>query len=839
MFTDKSKLQQVEVSNHGPGQSWTQNLVEENNELKQRIDLMTQENQELVKECSFLQDRLEAKESCEKGGRAFGVSGLKIVSKENVEEPIDVKKESVDVKEGKVVAVDVVDFGDAEEEDEVEDGVKERLEVKSSFVRRLVEENEDLRKKLKLVSIENEELAQECNILAEGMKWKAKEVMILEDHIAELEEYVKGKKNENILMTVRDECGSEGEEVEEGSTATMTEDNIALFDLDEEEFDTPEQERGLVEPCDDEDFVALKEDCQGGIINKNVIAKEDNYDEIKVSETSGIAEQDDEKSEDVVEDKALRLHAWVNVIEEENEDEIGSKDDSDVQSLIPESTGFEGGSGKETNAKEVTNAPSTEEMVGLLKKIWLHLKDGIDDDGKQDYFDENPISVVDGLISKLKKENEDLRLEKSDMKELIEFLELERQCTVEELEESRTAKAMLEKENKAIMKRCTDLEEACQVLEDKCQNSEDMSLGIPENGAFDEKCQKIEQMCQNFEERCIQAGEEYSKLQDEYQTLQDENKALMLKLDDQKQATMQLESNATIWSNLCGKLYLFLSKDNKELEKLEDRCQKLGRLATAEQGRRRKLAAKLNMFKNGSQFYQRRRNGVKVFNALGGKNLDLQIKIGELQSEIAGLKEDRDGFETAFKEEMGLNVRLRTEMDGLQSCLQFCEESLTAKREKIEEMVGERRIALEQLKSVREGERDSKRRMEKLEKELAERTQNMKDMMVHCEQVGLDLLECKRDKGTLEEKLQHELRRTTLLESDLNGEIKLREAYEKKVRTMFEELEETKHCLSNAASRLEESQNTIMTLQKMVEERSRPKQSRLRRWFRRQRRNDG
>ena len=64
------------------------------------------------------------------------------------------------------------------------------IERKASFARRLVEENEENKRRMGMLCADNGKLVTRCLILSERITYKANEVLMLEDRIEDMEEYI-------------------------------------------------------------------------------------------------------------------------------------------------------------------------------------------------------------------------------------------------------------------------------------------------------------------------------------------------------------------------------------------------------------------------------------------------------------------------------------------------------------------------------------------------------------------------------------------------------------------------------------------------------------------------
>ena len=982
--------------------SWTQNSVAENTEMKEQMKSIEMEKEELASECISLNDASAAKgqgENERKQGEMeqmeeeYGTVATEAVaaeedvsgglvesakSRENSNEMFDVghkhqeavlvesfySKEQAgdgmlpepphddagakaDGKEDEIAKIDVVDKQENVDESKEEIHDSGEVESKASFVRRLVEENESLKKSLSLVSVENEELAREYAILAEGMRCKANEVELLEENIMELEDYVETMKNgeheeeESLrkklqLMSIENEelaqeCATLAEGMKcKANEVMMLEAHIKKLEdyidemkwgkVQEEDFGIEANEKGRIIP---QEIYEKMEECSGRaevekryrsvnlmkkVLKEDVIAEEDEdedgndddsngecdntSDEGSFTEEDTLTEEDilegivDDGDNSITEEKAVagedkKLEEEVCTPEEANTQEevhnqdkanneegtfladdvtskehfvqemfVATQEDGTSDSNFIESETTETRNEDESGAvcegdrarcDKKTNVPNEQDVMNLLGHIWDLLnegqkeeKDGIsplDND-----FVENPWKAVKGLIMKIKEENRDLFAEKSEMKELVEFLEFELKFTNEDLAETKNANVELEKEKKVMEHKCQELEEKCQNLENKYQNTSKVCQG------FKDKFQNFVDMFQNLEEKCLRSEKEVSTLEKKCQSLEGEKAKLGMKAEE----VIGLQDKVEYWSEMCGKLYLFLKRDNAELEKVEERCRIIGKRAKGERSLRKKVEVKNCKLQREGKMMKRKLDGRRrILNALGGKNLDLQIQINCLQSEMNQLIADKDGFEQSYKSELGLNICLSRKVEGLQSRIRLFEESLEGNRNEIRKVMSEKKITLEELERVREVKRENKRIAEELmkerevmETELKEKNEELFKVMKLSEETELRLIASKEEMRKIGRQLEIESHKSKCLEMGLDEELKIRAVQEKKLKEIFAELREAKEELNVATEKNSELENAISTLQEKLVEGRRPKQSRFKRWFRR-RRSDG
>eukprot|EP00795_Rhopilema_esculentum_P008065 gene8065-13980_t len=708
-----SQLESLKKTNEPPQTNWTKNLIEENGAMRERLDLLFGEKQQLAKECSMLECCLEDKE-----------------------QELTMLKERMDqLKKNRFE----ISF--------------QELQESCPFIKDLEDENIKLKEETKLLSVENEELANECLVLAQGMEAKAKEVMVLEERIKTLEngsqdqeeskkygineeEYVELKEEKTLLSVENEELSNECLILAEGMEAKTKKVMVLEKRIKSFESESQDLEEGERKDMKEE----LASDGEGSEIQSIQEGME------KDSDGEFIVVDDESEGDDDTSAGKLSL--------KENDDNARMQQQPEeymtVGKILP---------GRMTNIQQYFDQVAELQLLkGFLSKIGSHFKidTGI---ALQKVLDHIEIKIVD-LID----EKRHLDEETKELKSLVEFLEFEGKFTLEDFKES---------EEKNI------------VLQNKLQ-----------------------------------------------QTVKNE-------IDAQS----QLEA----WSNCCGKLYKII-KSNEGKEKGESSMQR-GNARAAELARRRRFRQKYKMINANLKAYKAKSAGIRrCMDALAGKNLDLELKADLLQADNEHIIRERDEFEKAYKEEMQANIRMQHDLEEYKEQakkLNIFRSALKEHRKEIDAFRLERCFALDELNMERQLHEDFERKfqMALIGKELIQR--RLQQESEKCKDVERKLSEVETEKTKLQEQFDKDLRTVTgdlvvLREKnnetvkDLDGEMKIRLVYERKLEEYFAEKQRLEKCLEDEVKRNLEAENIISALHQIMEKKSeKPKRSRLSRLFRR------
>eukprot|EP00795_Rhopilema_esculentum_P008070 gene8070-13985_t len=706
-----SQLESLKKTNEPPQTNWTKNLIEENGVMRERLDLLFGEKQQLAKECSMLKCCLEDKE-----------------------QELAVLKEKIDQLKNSKMAF-------------------QELQENCLLANDLQEENIRLKEETKMLSIENEELANECLIIAEGMDAKAKEVMVLEERIKSLEsgnqdqeenkkdgmneeEYVNLKEEIKLLSVENEELSNECLILAEGMEAKTKEVMVLEERIKSLESESQDLEEGEREDMSEKETAFGSEE-----------AKTQNIQEGKKEDSDGEFIVVDDENEDGVDvsdgNLSFKEHDENGRMQQQSEEHIA------VGKILP---------GRMTNIQQYFDQVAELQLLkGFLSKIGSHFKidDGI---ALQNVLDHVEIKIVD-LIDEKKHLDEKTK----ELRSLVEFLEFERKFTLEDFKES---------EEKNI------------VLQNKLQQ------------------------------------------------------AVKKEIDAQS----QLEA----WSNCCGKLYKII-KSNEGKEKGESSMQR-GNARAAELARRRRFRQKYKMINANLKAYKAKSAGIRrCMDALAGKNLELELEADLLQTDNEHITRERDQFEKAYKEEMQANIQMQHDLEEYKEQtkkLNIFRSALKEHRKEIDAFRLERCFVLDELNMERQLHEDFERKfqMALIGKELIQK--RLQQESEKCKDVERKLSEVETEKTKLQEQFDKDLRTVTgdlvvLREKnneifkDLDGEMKIRLVYERKLEEYFAEKQRLEKCLEDEVKRNLEAENIISALHQIVEKRSeKPKRSRLSRFFR-------
>ncbi|XP_065063300.1 uncharacterized protein LOC135689868 [Rhopilema esculentum] len=614
--------------------------------------------------------------------------------------------------------------------------------------------NIKLKEETKLLSVENEELANECLVLAQGMEAKEKQVMVLEERIKSLEsgsqdrelskkngineeEYVKLKEEAKLLLVENEELANECLILAQGMAAKekevmVLEERIKSFESGKQDLEEGERED-----------MSEKETASG-----SEEAKMQNIQEGKKEDSDGefiVVDDENEDGVDVSDEKlSFKEHDENGRMQQQSEEYMA------VGKILP---------GRMTNIQQYFDEIAELQLLkGFLSKIGSHFKidNGI---ALQKVLDHIEIKIVD-LIDEKKHLDEETK----ELRSLVEFLEFERKFTLENFKES-----------------------------------------------------------------------------------EEKNVELQSKLQQAVKKEIDAQSQLEAWSNCCGKLYKII-KSNEGKEKCESSMQR-GNARTAELARRKRFLQKYKMINADLKAYKAKSAGIRrCMDALAGKNLEMELKADLLQADNEHIIRERDEFEKAFKEEMQANIRMQHDLEEYKEQtkkLNIFRSALKEHRKEIDAFRLERCFALDELNMERQLHEDFERKfqMALIGKELIQR--RLQQESEKCKDVERKLSEVETEKTKLQEQFDKDLRTVTgdlvvLREKnnetvkDLDGEMKIRLVYERKLEEYFAEKQRLEKCLEDEVKRNLEAENIISALHQIVEKRSeKPKRNRLSRFFRR------
>ena len=352
--------------------------------------------------------------------------------------------------------------------------------------------------------------------------------------------------------------------------------------------------------------------------------------------------------------------------------------------------------------------------------------------------------------------------------------------------------------------------------------------------------QLAECLVKDLEQKCFQKEEMFLTMEDQCRNLQQE-KSNLLALKQEE--TADLEKKVTFWSRICGKLYSFLKKDNTEMAKVEERCDKISKLAKTERSRRKRVERKnkklLTKDKIRSEILDSR---AKISRRMGEKMLDLQIEIERLQSEITKVKADRNGFENSYKSSVAFSTELRHEVAGLECRIKLFEQTLDRRTSELSKVLIDKKLTSEELTRVRKVKREHKKKVQELIEErraiameVEQKEEEIVDAKEKMKEKEMLLNVCRVELEKIIEKLQVEAENRRLLELSVKEEKEMREDVEQRLRGTVQRLNEAEERLEEAMKANEELENAIEA-QQQEPMKSEKKRGIFGRWFRRRKR---
>ena len=494
------------------------------------------------------------------------------------------------------------------------------------------------------------------------------------------------------------------------------------------------------------------------------------------------------------------------------------------------------GKGGEITEERQNHTQGSYSLTKFIEQVWSiiggsrQIEDVVIVNGNNVCCDDDQVAKVAHVIWELKEENSELYLQQYELKEVVEFLNAEVKLAKEEVNDLKTSREELEKERDELANMCRELNE-------KCRGMQDENLNISTTcQLLQEEHQLAECLVKDLEQKCFQKEEMFLKMEDECRNLQQEKSKLALREEE----TAELEKKVTFWSRICGKLYSFLKKDNAEMAKVEERCDKISKLAKTERSRRKRVERKnkklLRKDKIRSEILGSR---AKISRRMGEKMLDLQIEIERLQSEIIKVKADRNGFEDSYKIAVAFSTELRHEVAGLESRIKLFEHTLDQRTSELTKVLIDKKLTSEELTRVRKVKREHKNKVEELigekraiameveqqEEEIVEAKEKIKE-----KEMLLNL--CRVELEKITDKLKVEAENRRLIELSIKEEKMIREDVEQRLRGTVQRLNEAEERLEEAMKANEELENAIEA-QQQEPVKSEKKRGIFRRWFRR------
>ena len=854
--------------------SFTQSLLEENEDMKRKLRSLAIENDELSKEYAIVAEGIRCKE-------------YKILMLEDL------------VKELEDYVIEQEDCINRMQCDSIPEGACSREEiltgktiprerfVKRSKKRAFKEEQEG--KVLVRDDINTEEDPEKIGQCSkEGRSRDKRHFVDLRKDVIEEED----KGREDVSNEHEEDAPLEDDNLSEGTITdenTFTEEDFLAFDA-MDQTDTPRKGDNVLDEnmCSkkDDSFQEDKNRKEDGSVKEDAIGREDGngkedeiaedamddstvYEDVSAKECGNSREEDGimkkedaiikEDSIDKKEDKVAKDNSTVYEDAKEfsetreEDDHLVTAPAQPLNATIKESEynnlscqaanrmiRDDGKSiGEARGGRCESNCVSyREELASVLEKFWISLRES---DTSQLFdgtvrFERDPVGAVSGAIFKLREENCDLRRQQSEMKDLVEFLNAEALFTKEELEDTKKFAKEMEEENKMMKNKCAEFEKICHKLVSKYKKIS----AIYQN--LEERFRAIGERFKSLEVKCVQTEEELAKMNDANKLLEDEKARLEMKIA----GMVDVRTSVDNWGEIGGDLYLKLKNDHTDVTVVGNKHRKVCKLAKRERRRRKIIESKhaklLRQRKMSKRILIGRR---RIYSALSWKIVYLQMDNARLSSEIIRLVQDRDGFKERYKSEVGLNVFLSKEVDGLQSRIGFFEEVMQRKTDKIKKIMDEKKTAYEVLEIVRDEKREARRIVEELIKEreiigVKVKAKDREFVMVkkQSEDIEMKLQAYENEVAKITENLNEEIMTKQKLELFVEEERKTRVATEQQLREAVFELNDAKELLESAARRNEENEETIDKLQKEGLQKKKKKPGKLRRWFSRKRKSE-
>ena len=745
---ESNKMEEIERK-----ASFARNLVEENEELKRRMGMLCVENDELVTECSLLSERITYK--------AKDVLML--------EDRIRDLQDYIELLEG--------NFGLSKDLDKLMTGHLRRTKCKkttASSNESLLKWNSWMKSKdvrYRSMVEEVEEITQDdCN-RGESVRSGERMEAIIEDEEEEEEEVSLLNKDATLSHTTLSDDTSTKEEILMAHE-TLASDQVSEYTVTQQEIISGGGNEELIVKGDEtvknndfgksdafmmEDYVAMPIDNGKDVCN----AKHDNIQvhrnsmrircsmqeseievaqgmgnvtTVKTDRGKGSTQRKGRKKDDTVqetgkkekkEDISMASDSELNTHFMEMGETRDTGNQKEVEAIQANSGGNDDGKHGMMNDKR-DNTPSGMESIKeegrqnlpqdrltltkFIEEIWSIIGGSrqIEDvrvSSSKGHFDNDQIAKVSHAIWELKKEKSDLYLKQYELKELVGVLNAEAKQAQEELNEIERSREESKQEKVTLESLCRELKDKNQVLQDK-----DLYI-FATCQSFPEEHRLVECLVKDLEQKFYQKEDVLLKMEGEFRGPEQEKSSLELRSAE----TLELERKINFWRGICGKLYFLLKKDNAKMAKVEERCEKVIKLAKKERSHR-KTIERMNkkMLKKDNLRRQLLCSKARLSKEMGEKMIDLQLEIERLHSEIVNLKADRSGFEDSYKNELEFNSHLKSEVAGLESRVKLLEETLVRRQAELNNVLLKKKLISEELERVRNVNREDKRKAEEL-----------------------------------------------------------------------------------------------------------------------------
>ncbi|XP_065063313.1 probable E3 ubiquitin-protein ligase bre1 [Rhopilema esculentum] len=330
---------------------------------------------------------------------------------------------------------------------------------------------------------------------------------------------------------------------------------------------------------------------------------------------------------------------------------------------------------------------------------------------------------------------------------------------------------------------------------------------------------------------------------EDLQDSEERNVDLQKKLEDVVKTEQVLQGQLTTWSNLCGKLYATIRKGE---QKPAEKCSMLiERAVAAKRARRNVLRQKCKNIGVQLKACKAKANGSKrCIDAFAGRNLELELKVDLLQSMNKAITDQKNELELAYKNEIQANIRIQDELEDMRELAdkaKIFRSALNEQRKEVDFINLETFMLFKNLKEEKEQHADSQKKLQValVGKEVVQK--GFEKEMKRYEDCKRKLFEIETDKASVQEtlekvieamleevKVEREKKEDAL--KDLEGEMKIRPVYERKLDEYFTEKKILERNLESEIKRNQEAENIISTLHQIIEKKQK-KRSRFRKLF--------
>ena len=330
---------------------------------------------------------------------------------------------------------------------------------------------------------------------------------------------------------------------------------------------------------------------------------------------------------------------------------------------------------------------------------------------------------------------------------------------------------------------------------------------------------------------------------EDFQESEEKYVNLQKKLEDVIKNEQVLQGQLTTWSNLCGKLYATVKKGKR---KPAEKCvMQTGRAVAVKRARRNVLRQKCKNIGVQLKEYIAKANRSKRFlNAFADRNLELELKVDLLQFMNEAITDEKNELEQAYKNEIQANIRIHDELEDMREQadnVNIFRSALKEQRKEVDSIKLETFALLKNLKKEKEHHAGSQRKLqvalvgkEVVQKGFEKETRRYEDCKRKLYEVATEKADVKETlekdiRAMLEEvKVEREQKEDAI--KNLEGEMKIRFVYERKLEEYFTEKKILEKSLESEVKKNQEAKSIISTLYQIIEKKKK-KRSRFRRFF--------